>query len=69
MRKESAPEQLRQDLHRLLENIRGDLDRIELLTAAIGAFSGPIPDYEPGSRLLQHSMLKTRTNWANVRQR
>lgn len=57
MRKESAPEQLRQDLHRLFENIRGDLDRIELLVAAIGAFSRPIPDYEPGFRHLQQSIL------------
>ncbi len=57
MRRESAPEQLRQDLARLFESIRGDLDRVELLTAALNAFNRPVPDYEPGFQHLQHSIL------------
>ncbi len=57
MRVETAPEQLRDDLHRLCDNIRSDLDRIEILTAALNAFDRPVPDYEPGFQHLQHSIL------------
>jgi len=60
MRRESAPEQLREDLARLFENIRGDLDRIEMLTTTLNAFNGPVPDYEPRFRHLQHSLLDAR---------
>lgn len=59
MRKNGAPEQLREDLARLFENIRSDLDRIEMLTAALDAFNRPVPDYEPGFRHLQHSLMNT----------
>ncbi len=57
MRAETAPEQLRHDLHRLFNDIRSDLDRIEILTAALNAFDRPGPDYEPGFQHLQHSIL------------
>jgi len=43
------------ELHRLFDRIRGDLDRVEILTAALGAFSRPIPDYEPSFRHLRQS--------------
>ena len=57
MRKDSAPEQLRNEMTRLFDNIRGDLDRVELLSAALGAFSRPIPDYEPRFVHLQHGIV------------
>jgi hypothetical protein len=47
MRSVSAPEQLQLDLQRLIDNVRGDLDRIELLSVALGAFDRSVPDYEP----------------------
>ncbi len=43
---------------RLLGKIRSDLDRVELLMAALSAFAHPIPDYEPGFRHLGHSILQ-----------
>jgi hypothetical protein len=39
------------DLNRALDNMRIDLDRVELLTAALSAFSKPVPEYEP---IFQH---------------
>jgi len=57
MRKESAPERLRQDMTRLFDTIRGDLDRVELLSAAVCAFNRPIPDYEPRFVHLQHALV------------
>jgi len=60
MRKDSAPEQLRQDLTRLFDSIRGDLDRMELLSAALGAFTSPVPDYEPRFIHLQHALVHAR---------
>lgn len=57
MRPETTPDRLKHDLHRLFENIRGDLDRVEILTAALNAFSRPVPDYEPCFRHLRHSTL------------
>jgi hypothetical protein len=38
---------MRDDLHRATEQMRTDLLRVEILTAALSAFSRPIPDYEP----------------------
>jgi hypothetical protein len=37
--------------------MRSDLDRIEILTAALNAFSKPVPDYEPGFRHLRDMNL------------
>ncbi len=48
---------MKRELHRLFDNIRGDLDRIEILTAALSAFSRPVPDYEPCFRHLRQSPL------------
>jgi len=57
MRAESATDRMKRELHRLFDNIRGDLDRIEILTAALNAFSQPVPDYEPRFRHLRPSDL------------
>jgi hypothetical protein len=57
MRTETAIDRVRHDLHRALDHMRADLDRIEILTAALGAFSRPIPDYEPSFRHMRHLTL------------
>jgi len=57
VQKETAVDRVRRDLHRVLDHMRADLDRIEILTAALSAFSKPVPDYEPGFRHLHHLTL------------
>ncbi len=44
----SAADRLRRELNRAIDRIRVELDRIEILSAALGAFSTPVPDYDPG---------------------
>ena len=43
----AATERIKRKLDDALDNMRGDLDRVELLAAALSAFSRPVPDYEP----------------------
>ena len=57
MRAEPATDEITRELNRLVDNIRGDLDRLEMLTAALTAFSRPVPDYEPHFRHLRQSTL------------
>jgi hypothetical protein len=57
MRTETATDRVRRELHRVLDHMRADLDRIEILMAALSAFSRPVPDYEPGFRNMRHLML------------
>ena len=40
-------DRLKDDMQRVLHNLHAELDRVELLAAALGAFSAPVPDYEP----------------------
>jgi hypothetical protein len=47
MAPENATDQLKRELKRAVETLRADLDRVELLTAALSAFHRPVPDYEP----------------------
>jgi hypothetical protein len=47
MKSDRAIDRVRRELHRALDHTRADLDRIEILTAAMSAFSKPVPDYEP----------------------
>ena len=47
MTKLAATERIKRRLDAVLDNMRSDLDRVELLAAALGIFSRPIPDYEP----------------------
>ena len=54
MRVETAIDRVKSELHRSLDVMRGDLDRIEILAAALGAFSKPVPNYEPTFRHLRH---------------
>jgi len=57
MKPESAIDRVRRDLHRVLDRMRADLDRIEILTAALSAFGKPVPDYEPTFRHIRHLAL------------
>ncbi len=50
----AAVDRLKHELHLALDMVRTALDRIEILSAALGAFSEPVPDYEPGFRHLRH---------------
>lgn len=50
----TATDQLKRDLQRAVEHIRTELDKIEILSAALSAFSKPVPNYEPGFRHLRH---------------
>jgi hypothetical protein len=47
---ENATDRLKRELSRAVEKLRADLDRVELLTAALTAFHRPVPDYEPRFR-------------------
>ncbi len=47
MSPENATNHLKRELKRAVETLRADLDRVELLTAALSAFHRPIPEYEP----------------------
>jgi hypothetical protein len=39
-----------QNLVEALEQLRKDLDKVELWTAALRCFQAPVPDYEPADR-------------------
>jgi len=39
-----------QNLVEALEQLRKDLDRVELWAAALRCFQAPIPDYQPADR-------------------
>ena len=47
MKSDTAIDQIKRELHHALDHTRADLDRIEILTAAMSAFSKPVPEYEP----------------------
>jgi hypothetical protein len=46
----NATDHLKRELKRAVETLHADLDRVELLTAALSAFHRPIPEYEPTFR-------------------
>jgi hypothetical protein len=50
MAPESATDHLKRELSRAVEQLKADLDRVEMLTAALSAFHRPIPEYEPTFR-------------------
>jgi hypothetical protein len=49
---EPAEDMIVRNLVEALERLHEDLDRVELWTAALGYFQGPVPDYQPGERYL-----------------
>jgi hypothetical protein len=58
MKAETATDRVRRQLKRALDNMRADLDRVEILSAALQAFSKPVPDYEPGFRHMRNHSLR-----------
>jgi hypothetical protein len=54
---DAAIDRLKRELDRQLDNMCADLDRIEILVAALNSFSRPVPDYEPGFHHLRHFTL------------
>lgn len=49
---EMAEDMIVHNLIEALEHLREDLDRVELLVAALGQFQGPVPDYEPSDQYI-----------------
>lgn len=50
----AASDRSKRELQCAVERIRTELDKIEILSAAMAAFSKPVLDYEPGFRHLRH---------------
>jgi hypothetical protein len=62
-----VPQQrLMNDLQRAIDNIRGELARVELLAAALAGLSRPVPEYKPRfhhlgpQRLTDHELSQPR---------
>ena len=47
-----AEDMIVHNLIEALENLREDLDRVELWAAALGQFRAPVPGYEPGNQYI-----------------
>jgi hypothetical protein len=60
MATDAAIDRVINELHRAFEKTRADLDRIEILAAALAAFSAPIPTYEPRFQHLQRLTVKAK---------
>jgi hypothetical protein len=57
MKPDTAIDRVKRDLHDVVDCMHADLNRIEILTAALSAFSRPVPDYEPNFHHLRHLTL------------
>jgi hypothetical protein len=57
MRTETATDRVKCQLHRAIDHMRTELDRVEILSAALNAFSKPIPEYEPAFRHVRNMEL------------
>lgn len=57
MTNEATIDQIKREFDDVLDSMRGDLDRVELLAVAMSAFGRPIPDYEPRFRHLNRAAL------------
>ena len=47
MERQSGTEIVKRELDRVIDTMRQELDRVEILAVALGAFAAPVPDYEP----------------------
>ena len=56
----AATERIKRKLDDALDNMRGDLERVELLAAALCAFSRPVPNYEPRFHHLHRAELNVK---------
>ena len=54
MKPDNAIDRVKRDLHDVVDCMHADLDRIEILTAALSAFSKAVPEYEPSFQHLRH---------------
>ena len=54
---QKAMERLKQDMSGALRNVHAELERVEILAAALYGFSAPIPDYEPTFRHISPAQL------------
>jgi len=43
----AAKNRLNKELRDVLHNLHAELNRVEILAAALSAFNAPVPDYEP----------------------
>jgi hypothetical protein len=44
---ETTTDRLADELRCLIDNMRTDFDRVEILLGALDGFNRPVPDYEP----------------------
>jgi len=49
---DAAEDLLIRHLIEVLRRLQDDLDRVELWTAALSCFLGPVPDYQPGDQFM-----------------
>jgi hypothetical protein len=56
---QTAMERLKTDLGGALRNVHAELERVEILAAALYGFSAPIPDYEPTFRHISPAQLNS----------
>ena len=49
---EPAEDTIVHNLIEALEQLRHDLERVELWAAALGYFQAPVPEYQPGNRYM-----------------
>jgi len=54
---DNASDRMQRELNRAMDALRADLDRVELLTAALSVFSSPVPEYEPSFLHMRRSQL------------
>ena len=50
-------DRMQRELDRAVAALRLDLDRVELLTAALNAFARPVPEYEPSFQHVHQTSL------------
>ena len=55
---DTATDRMQRERDRAMGALRADLDRVELLTAALSAFSRPVPEYEPSFRHVRRMELE-----------
>ena len=47
-------DKVERNLHEAIEQLQDDLTRIQIWASALGSFSQPIPDYQPGHEFVLH---------------
>jgi hypothetical protein len=52
-----AADRLKCELHHALEDTRAGLDRVEIWSAGLCAFSRPIPEYQPSFQHLNSQLI------------